>query len=1000
MQLPTIARLNILSAVLFAVVLVAGAGWFLIVDREQTMTAAGQRAYDTAGLVAQHTIRSVQAIDLYVSNWQDRFIEENHTATSFHQQHFLPIITGLSELPQFSEAFLADENGQVLAASRDEMLGQDVSNYPYFYAHVQDRTFDYYVNRPVLSQGPLGRRLVPASWRLDDQSGQFAGILVVNINGAYFRSVFSTALDPSEGFTALFDNRGHLFVLDQDELSTRSTPSPRVDLFTAMARTADDGPDVFQGHIGGDEQSWVAASRTLPSLPIQVGVGFPLELVLADWRTRAWATCGTIVIMIMLLGLLAGSIARASTRMEQAAADALKARDEAESARRESEYANRAKSSFLATISHEIRTPMNAVLGMTQLLLEEDLNRRQRTYAEAVRTAGEGLLTLINDILDLSKLESGRLTLETIDFSLSRSVEEVVTTLTPQAREKGLTLTVDMADGIPAVLKGDPTRIKQVLFNLIGNAIKFTHKGGVSVLVDEMTRADGTIGLRLAVKDTGIGIPPDKQYRLFERFTQADSTTTRRYGGTGLGLAICKQLVTLMGGSIGVDSIEKEGSTFWFTLRLPIGSGDIRPRLSMGGLASLSPLRVLVAEDVAVNRLLMREALQRGGHTVTLVENGQLAVDAVQASDAYDVVLMDIQMPELDGIGATRAIRALGGRFERLPIVALTANAMEGQQREYIEAGMDDCVTKPIDWGRLNAVLAAVTGATGGASSERLAGAPGRGLDLPDDPLDAPIAREPTGDAASEPLPANAFGPPEPDERAAPTPPLVRPPAEPLDVALTGVANASIDDQTPIVAEASVEVTDLMAESTSSVELLPEAMRFMEDPGATAEPSPIVETGFAGPDVIPMPVREPPRDLRAEEAETASPLGHDILTEAWDELPLIDPPVFDDIIAGREPHRATRLLAGAIAELTESLERMRPHRMGAATVRREADRLADIADGLGFLRLRCGLEELHDLCSQPEPAGDLLPHLLACVRATHQAVNARRSTPVLLTRAS
>lgn len=975
MQLPTIARLNILSAVMFAVVLVAGAGWFLIFDREQTMTAAGQRAYDTAGLVAQHTIRSVQAIDLYVSNWQDRFVEEDHTARSFHQEHFLTIITGLSELPQFSEAFLADENGRVLAASRDEMLGQDVSNYPYFYAHVQDLTFDYYVNRPVLSQGPLGRRLVPASWRLEDQSGAFAGILVVNVNGAYFRSVFSTALDPAEGFTALFDNRGHLFVLDQDELSTRSVPSPQVELFTALARTADDGPDVFYGHIGGEEQSWVAASRTLSSLPIQVGVGFPLDLVLADWRTRAWATGGTIVIMILLLGLLAGSIARASTRMEQAAAEALKARDEAEAARRESEYANRAKSSFLATVSHEIRTPMNAVLGMTQLLLEEDLNRRQRTYAEAVRTAGEGLLTLINDILDLSKLESGRLTLETIDFSLSRTVEEVVTTLTPQAREKSLTMTVDLPDGIPPVLKGDPTRIKQILFNLVGNAIKFTQTGGVSVLVDEMARADGTVGLRLAVKDTGIGISPDKQYRLFERFTQADSTTTRRYGGTGLGLAICKQLVTLMGGAIGVDSVEGEGSTFWFTLRLPIGTGDVRQRLTMGGLSSLPPLRVLVAEDVAVNRLLMREALQRGGHTVTLVENGQLAVEAVQATDLYDVVLMDIQMPELDGIGATRAIRSLGGRFERLPIIALTANAMEGQQREYIDAGMDDCVTKPIDWGRLNTVLAAVTGATGGAQAERLAGVPGRGLDVPDDRLDTPMEPAPR----TEHKASDRVGPP-PLSQGASTGPAP---------AASAPAGARSDGVASSDAQPSADALDGM----DAVAGAPSAPDLQDDPrvpiaGAAADTS--------GPDgdVIPIPQRE------VEGGHAQGGHAHDILIESWDALPLIDAPVFDEIVAGREPHRATRLLAGAIAELTESLERMRPHRMGAATVRREADRLADIADGLGFLRLRCGLEELHDVSNEPDRAVDQLTALLACVRATHQSVNDRRASPVLLTRAS
>ena len=376
-------------------------------------------------------------------------------------------------------------------------------------------------------------------------------------------------------------------------------------------------------------------------------------------------------------------------------------------AKDEAESATRAKSAFLATMSHEIRTPLNGVLGMAQAMAADDLSPVQRERLDDVRQSGESLLAILNDVLDLSKIEAGKLELEQAEFDIYETATGAFSAFSATAQAKGLSFTLKVQPAARGVYRGDSVRVRQILYNLVSNGLKFTERGGVEVKV---SRRGGT--LRLAVADTGIGVAPDKLAGLFQKFEQADASTTRRYGGTGLGLAICRDLAELMDGTICAKSAPGEGATF--TVDLPLERvGDApdklerhvaEPTVHAEGLA----LRVLAAEDNGMNQLVLKTLLGQVGVEPVIVGNGREAVEA-WAREPWDLILMDVQMPEMDGPTATGVIRArerAEGR-PRTPIVALTANAMAHQVSEYLQSGMDDFVAKPIEAGRLYAVIEA-----------------------------------------------------------------------------------------------------------------------------------------------------------------------------------------------------------------------------------------------------------------------------------------------------
>jgi len=396
--------------------------------------------------------------------------------------------------------------------------------------------------------------------------------------------------------------------------------------------------------------------------------------------------------------------------MKAALNDIYKTQEELREARDLAEKNAKAKSEFLANMSHEIRTPMNAILGMLYILKQSGLTDKQKGCLDKAELSAALLLRVINDILDFSKIEAGKMDMEAIDFCLSRITEAISSVVSHNILEKELSLDIHIAPDVPQMLNGDPVRLEQILLNLVNNAIKFTQRGGVSIDIRREKASTGLVQLLFRVSDTGIGMTPKQVNSLFTPFSQADSSTTRKYGGTGLGLAICHSLVEFMGGNIWCESEEGKGTTFYFNAvfeqpkaELLGEHGQKENEHTSSNMDCLKGMQVLLAEDNEINQAIATELLAMKGVRVDIASNGNEAIEAVENKD-YDIVLMDIQMPEMDGISATRKLRE-NLRFKALPIIAMTAHAMAGDREDSLKNGLNDHITKPIDPERLYAVL-------------------------------------------------------------------------------------------------------------------------------------------------------------------------------------------------------------------------------------------------------------------------------------------------------
>ena len=610
-------------------------------------------------------------------------------------------------LPQVDVATIVAANGDVINFTRSYPAPlinlSDRDYFEYHRVHADKRVF---LSKPVRNKG-TGKWTFYISRRIDDAQGEFAGAVLVGISCDFLTDFFK-AVDLGDG-VAITLYRDDYTTLARWPVVERMIGERNIDSSTYKVMEQGKDHDVIlnDGPRGMEDFKHVfrmSAPRRVRSYPLIVNVSITDDLFLGSWRQAArWIggiTLGSIAALLVALVLLSRMLKRHEEDARQARL--LKAQAEA---------ASEAKSRFLAMMSHEIRTPMNGILGMTELILDTPLDKSQKAYAGNVLGSARGLMRIINDILDFSKVEAGRLDIESMPFDPVRLVQDTVDLHRVIATRKGLHIDVHIEHPQACWVNGDPIRIAQVLGNLVHNAIKFTPAGKVDVSLASypVPGESAAVTLQFAVADSGIGISEEVQQRLFEPFTQADSSIGREHGGTGLGLAICKRLVELMGGHIVCASRLGAGAAFRFELVCGIaepagaalraetrGNADVAAVPSVADARPAQGSRVLVAEDTEINRQLARVLLKRMGCVIDEAENGALALEAL-ARDEYDLVLMDCMMPEMDGFEATRLLRAreAGSGARRVPVIALTANAIDGDRERCLDAGMDDYLAKP-----------------------------------------------------------------------------------------------------------------------------------------------------------------------------------------------------------------------------------------------------------------------------------------------------------------